>query len=177
VLDAQLIHDNPPKYWQEQGGTACWFALGRLFVHGKGKGTDKFLSQGRWIVAVVEQKGLQQRIGRGGHFGERYRQTSIVPPNDPAGKANEKLSFRSVFPNGQGTGGGWPGWMRRKQEYPGQAEIPALAEDVGGAVKADADHAKGDAPIAASIDHGVCTSLDGVLMRGLVAVVSALKKV
>jgi hypothetical protein len=59
VLDAQLIHENPPKYWPGQDGAAYWFALGRLFVHGEGTGTDKFLSQGRWIVAVVEQKGLQ----------------------------------------------------------------------------------------------------------------------
>jgi hypothetical protein len=129
-------------------------------VHREGTGTDKFLSQGRWIVAVVEQKGLQQRISRGGHFGERYRQTSSVPPNDLAGKAKEELSFRSIFPNGQGAGGRWPGRVRCHQEYPGQAEIPALTEDVGGAVKADSDHVlKGDASIAASIDHGVWTSL------------------
>lgn len=59
MLDAQVIHEKPPKNWQGKGGAAWWFALGRLFVHGEGTGTDKFLSQGRRIVAVVEQKGLQ----------------------------------------------------------------------------------------------------------------------
>jgi hypothetical protein len=71
--------------------------------------------------------------------------------------------------------------VRCHQEHPGKAEIPALVEDVGGAVKAESDHAlKEDAPIAASIaasiDRGVWTSLGGFLVRRLLAIVSELKK-
>jgi hypothetical protein len=177
VLDAQVIHENPPEYWQGQGGAACWFVLGRLFVHREGTGTGKFLSQGHWVVAVVEQKGLQQRIGRESHFGEKYRQTLAVPPNDLAGKAKEKLPFRSAFLNGQGAGGGRLGRVRYNQKYPCQAEIPALTEGVVGAAKADPDHVlQGDSPVAASVDHGVFSSFGGVLVRGLVEFFSMLRE-